>query len=82
MKSRLMGAALIVTCAYSLSGCSQQMYWVQEGKSLRETATDLHDCRIAVQPQGGRQVFTAIELETSCMGSKGYSKSPTPTYEK
>ncbi len=60
------------------SACSSTMYWVQPGKTSQQTAADLHDCRMSVQPRGGNQVFSAAELERSCMGAKGYSLSGRP----
>lgn len=61
-----------------IAACSTTQYWVQPGKTLQETAADLHACRLAAQPQGSRQVYTAMELEQPCMAAKGYSLSPTP----
>jgi hypothetical protein len=71
---KFLSAALI---AGGLSGCNQ-MYWVKPDTNLQQTAKDLHECRMAVQPKGGSQVFSAVDLEQSCMGSKGYELSRTP----
>jgi uncharacterized protein YceK len=76
----IMKKHLIAIIVVAGSGCASTMYWVQPGKSSQQTNTDLHACRTSVQPMGGNQVFSAIDLERSCMGSKGYvlSKNPAP----
>ncbi len=68
----------IVAIGLQTAACNPTMYWVQTGKTNQQTAADLHACRLSVQPVGGNQVFTAADLERSCMGAKGYSLSRTP----
>jgi hypothetical protein len=63
-----------------ISGCSSTQYWVKPGTDLRTTAADLEACRLAAN-NGGQKVFTAQQLESPCMVSKGYelsSKPPSP----
>lgn len=69
---------LFSIASLSLSSCGTQLYWVKTGATNQQTASDLHLCRISVQPLGGNQVYSAVDLERSCMGSKGYSLSDTP----
>lgn len=58
------------------SGCVQQ-YWTKGDLSAQLVAKELHDCRMQIN-QGGQKVFTAQEMEASCMAAKGFNISSTP----
>jgi hypothetical protein len=61
-----------------LASCASVQYWVHPNKNLQETAADLHACRLAAQPIGSKQVYSAAELEQPCMAAKGYVLSNKP----
>jgi len=71
---------LIIFISLFIAGCASPDYWMQPGKTLRETASDIHGCRVSSQP-GGQQVFSARELEFPCMIAKGYNIGKTPPKE-
>lgn len=83
MSARNLLICIFTIASIGISGCGilfgTQQYWVQPGKNNQQTSADLHQCRMSVQPAGGNQVFSAVDLERSCMGSKGYVLSNTPT---
>ena len=62
-----------------LAGCAapKQEYWNRPDTRLQQTAADLSECRMRVV-QGQQQVYTARELESPCMVSKGYALSDHP----
>lgn len=68
---------IVVAAAAVLAACSQTRYWSRDNASLQQVATDLADCRMKAN-QGGEKVFSAIELESPCMVSKGYALSTVP----
>lgn len=73
-----MRAQLIAAIALAaLTGCAHQQYWVRTGTDLRQTASDLNECRLAANA-GGQKVFSPLELESPCMVSKGYALSSKP----
>jgi len=45
----------LLVCSLVFTGCSTVTYWAQENKNLRETAGDLHECRVQSQP-GGQKI--------------------------
>ena len=70
---------VLILAALSLAGCMsppKPEYWVKPGATLQGTGTDLSECRIAGN-SGGQKVFSARELESPCMASKGYTLSTT-----
>jgi hypothetical protein len=68
---------LTTTAILSLSACS---YWVKPGVSIQETAGALHECRMQGN-QGGPKVFSAVQMEDTCMTAKGYKLSYIPPKE-
>lgn len=76
MKIYISSVALVL-CALA-TGCASQQYWVQKGKTLQEISADLYQCRVSSQPIGGKQVFSAAELEQPCMVARGYTLGNRP----
>lgn len=68
--------ALILTVV-ALTGCATQQYWNRDGTNLRQTAADIHDCRMSAN-QGGQKVFGPVDMEHPCMVARGYRLSNTP----
>ena len=69
---------VVVLCG--LQGCAAQQYWARAGTDLRQTASDLHACRISANA-GSQRVYSGLELEAPCMTAKGYGLTPTPPKE-
>ena len=67
---------LLVTSAVVV-GCASTNYWTQAGVGVQVTARDLSECRMAGN-QGGQKIFSAQEIESPCMASRGYKLSKTP----
>lgn len=67
----------IVILAALLAGCAHVQYWNRADTNLQQTSSDLNECRLAANA-GGQKVFSAIELESPCMVSKGYALSRNP----
>lgn len=72
---------LILFAALALSACTK--YWTKPDTPVQETLKDLYQCRKegAEANQGGRVLFTAEQMEGTCMGAKGYTLSLTPPKE-
>ena len=57
------------------TSCAQ--YWNKPGVNLQQTAADLHECRVQGN-SGGQKLYTAAEMEGTCMGAKGYALKYSP----